>query len=147
LDWDALDPQVGDDPPVAFSDLPAGSLARGAFPGLPQVECRLTETTPEIHALIRDNLHLAPMYSGQIDAECGPRYCPSLEDKVVRFASRSRHTVFLEPEGHSSDLVYPAGLSTSSTCPFTKSSGLWKSMAQTYAAPPLGLCPFCLTLT
>ena len=113
LDWDALDPQVGDDPPVAFSDLPAGSLARGAFPGLPQVECRLTETTPEIHALIRDNLHLAPMYSGQIDAECGPRYCPSLEDKVVRFAGRDSHQVFLEPEGLFTDEIYCNGISTS----------------------------------
>ncbi len=113
LDWDALDPQVGDEPPIAFSDLPASGLARGAFPGLPQVECRLTETTPEIHALIRDNLHRAPMYSGQVDAECGPRYCPSLEDKVVRFEGRDSHQVFLEPEGLFTDEIYCNGISTS----------------------------------
>ncbi len=113
LDWDALDPQSGDDPPAAFSDLPASSLARGAFPGLAQVECRLTATTPAIHALIRENLHLAPMYSGQIEAECGPRYCPSLEDKVVRFEGRESHQVFLEPEGLFTDEVYCNGISTS----------------------------------
>jgi tRNA uridine 5-carboxymethylaminomethyl modification enzyme len=113
IDWDALAPQVGDDPPQPFSDLPASSLARGAFPGLPQVDCRLTETTAGIHALIRENLHRAPMYSGQIEASSGPRYCPSLEDKVVRFADRDSHHVFLEPETLFGDEVYCNGISTS----------------------------------
>ena len=111
--WETLPPQVGDDPPVPFSDLPAASLARGAFPGLPQVDCRLTETTAAIHDLIRANLHRAPMYSGQIEASSGPRYCPSLEDKVVRFADRESHHVFLEPESLFTDEVYCNGISTS----------------------------------
>ena len=113
IDWEALPPQVGDDPPVPFSDLPASSLAAARFPGLPQVECRMTATTARIHALIRDNLHLAPMYSGQVEAECGPRYCPSLEDKVVRFAERDAHQVFLEPESLFTDEIYCNGISTS----------------------------------
>jgi tRNA uridine 5-carboxymethylaminomethyl modification enzyme len=111
--WDTLPAQLGDDPPVPFSDLPAAQLARGMFPGLPQVDCRLTETTAAIHALIRANLHRAPMYSGQIEAESGPRYCPSLEDKVVRFADRESHHVFLEPESLFTDEVYCNGISTS----------------------------------
>jgi tRNA uridine 5-carboxymethylaminomethyl modification enzyme len=113
IDWDSLAPQLGDEPPQPFSDLPASSLARGAFPGLPQVDCRLTETSAEIHALIRANLHRAPMYSGQIEASSGPRYCPSLEDKVVRFADRDSHHVFLEPESLFTDEVYCNGISTS----------------------------------
>ena len=113
IEWDALPPQAGDDPPVPFSDLPTASLAAARFPGLPQVECRMTATTPVIHALIRGNLHRAPMYSGQIEAECGPRYCPSLEDKVVRFAERDAHQVFLEPESIFTDEVYCNGISTS----------------------------------
>jgi tRNA uridine 5-carboxymethylaminomethyl modification enzyme len=78
----------------------------------PQVACHLTRTTAETHAIIRENLHLSPMYSGQIES-IGPRYCPSIEDKVVRFADRSSHTVFLEPEGLDDDTVYPNGISTS----------------------------------
>jgi tRNA uridine 5-carboxymethylaminomethyl modification enzyme len=113
IDWESLAPQHGDEPPQPFSDLPASSLARGAFPGLAQVDCRLTETTAEIHGLIRANLHRAPMYSGQIEASSGPRYCPSLEDKVVRFADRESHHVFLEPEGLFTDEVYCNGISTS----------------------------------
>ncbi|MDI1289767.1 MAG: FAD-dependent oxidoreductase, partial [bacterium] len=109
--WDSLAPQWGDALPSAFSDLTtrnAGedgdSLESSAsvpslqrFPVLAQVECRQTQTTPEIHAIIRENLHRAPMYSGQIEST-GPRYCPSIEDKVVRFAERETHGVFLEPE-------------------------------------------------
>jgi len=113
IDWDALEPQFGDDPPTPFSALSPAALPAGRFPQLDQVDCRLTETTPEIHDLIRANLHRAPMYSGQIDAECGPRYCPSLEDKVVRFAERDRHHVFLEPESLETDEVYCNGISTS----------------------------------
>ncbi len=111
--WDSLDVQVGDDPPVPFSDMSPGILPLGRFPGLRQAECRITATTEQIHALIRANLHRAPMYSGQILAESGPRYCPSLEDKVVRFADRSSHHVFLEPESLFTDEVYCNGISTS----------------------------------
>ncbi|MBL9147475.1 MAG: tRNA uridine-5-carboxymethylaminomethyl(34) synthesis enzyme MnmG [Phycisphaerae bacterium] len=109
IDFAALEPQSGDDPPQPFSDL----TDRSAFPHLPQVHCWETHTTPETHDLIRANLHRAPMYSGQIDAECGPRYCPSIEDKVVRFADRSEHHVFLEPETLHSDDIYTNGISTS----------------------------------
>lgn len=111
--WDALEPQHGDAVPTPFSDLSPDALPGGRFPHLQQVECRLTRTTPEIHALIRQNLHLAPMYSGQIEAECGPRYCPSLEDKVVRFADKEHHQVFLEPEGLNTSEIYCNGISTS----------------------------------
>lgn len=107
IDWGVLPPQLGDTPPIPFSD-----LADAAFPVLPQVDCRVTATTPEIHELIRANLHRAPMYSGQIES-AGPRYCPSIEDKVVRFAQRDSHHVFLEPESHESDWVYCNGISTS----------------------------------
>lgn len=113
IDWDALEPQHGDDPPVPFSGLSPAALPAGRFPHLRQIDCRLTETTESTHELIRANLHRAPMYSGQIDAECGPRYCPSIEDKVVRFADRRRHQVFLEPESLETDEVYCNGISTS----------------------------------
>jgi tRNA uridine 5-carboxymethylaminomethyl modification enzyme len=78
----------------------------------PQVNCHITRTTPATHAIIRANLHRAPMYSGQIES-AGPRYCPSIEDKVVRFAGRDGHQIFLEPEGLDDDTVYPNGISTS----------------------------------
>ncbi|MFM9958976.1 MAG: tRNA uridine-5-carboxymethylaminomethyl(34) synthesis enzyme MnmG [Phycisphaerales bacterium] len=119
IDWDSLEPQLGDNPPTPFSDLTGAhpldaSMPRclDAFPALTQVDCRVTNTTPEIHELIRANLHRAPMYSGQIES-VGPRYCPSIEDKVVRFAQRESHHVFLEPESHESDWVYCNGISTS----------------------------------
>jgi tRNA uridine 5-carboxymethylaminomethyl modification enzyme len=105
IDWARLEPQPGDEPPEPFSYLTRAILR-------PQVECHITETNPAVHALIRGNLHRAPMYSGQI-ASRGPRYCPSIEDKVVRFAGRSRHQIFLEPEGLNDHTVYPNGLSTS----------------------------------
>jgi tRNA uridine 5-carboxymethylaminomethyl modification enzyme len=82
------------------------------FPFLPQVECRQTRTTAAAHELIRANLHRAPMYSGQIES-AGPRYCPSIEDKVVRFPQRDSHGVFLEPESHRDDWIYCNGISTS----------------------------------
>jgi tRNA uridine 5-carboxymethylaminomethyl modification enzyme len=110
IDWDALEPQHGDEPPEPFSDL--SGLGAGAFPVLEQVECRITSTTGPIHELIRANLHRAPMYSGQIES-AGPRYCPSIEDKVVRFAQRDSHHVFLEPESHETDWIYCNGISTS----------------------------------
>ncbi len=103
--YDALEVQPGDDPPQPFSFLTEHIET-------PQVVCHLTATTPASHALIRDNLHRAPMYSGQIHS-IGPRYCPSIEDKVVRFADKQRHQIFLEPEGLEDETVYPNGISTS----------------------------------
>jgi len=113
IDWQSLRAQPGDVEPVPFSDLSPSSLVGGRFPSLPQVECRETRTSERLHALIRENLHRAPMFSGQIDAECGPRYCPSIEDKVVRFADRVEHHVFLEPESHETSDIYCNGISTS----------------------------------
>lgn len=103
--WDALAPDHGDAEPEGFSFL-------GDRPAGPFTECRITATTPETHALIRENLHLSAVYGGAI-AGRGPRYCPSIEDKVVRFPDRARHQIFLEPEGIDDDLVYPNGISTS----------------------------------
>jgi len=108
IDWENLPAQRGDETPIPFSDFPNTD-----FPILQQVDCRITETTSEMHELIRANLHRAPMYSGAIDAESGPRYCPSIEDKVVRFEERSSHHVFLEPETVEGDSIYCNGISTS----------------------------------
>jgi tRNA uridine 5-carboxymethylaminomethyl modification enzyme len=105
IDWASLEMQPGDDEPVPFSFLTDG-IAH------PQIRCGITTTTDATHAIIRANLHRAPMYSGQIDS-VGPRYCPSIEDKVVRFADRPGHQIFLEPEGLDDDTVYPNGVSTS----------------------------------
>ncbi|MFM1823768.1 MAG: tRNA uridine 5-carboxymethylaminomethyl modification enzyme MnmG [Planctomycetota bacterium] len=113
IDWDALKPALGDAAPVAFSDRSPDALPAARFPHLAQTDCRETGTTPEIHALVERNLDRAPMFTGQIDAECGPRYCPSLEDKIVRFAGRDAHHVFLEPESLFTDEVYLNGVSTS----------------------------------
>src|SRR5205807_2687732 len=81
-------------------------------PGLPQVQCWIGATNEKIHEIIRANLHRAPMYSGQIQST-GPRYCPSIEDKVVRFADKTSHHIFLEPEGLDTDEIYCNGISTS----------------------------------
>ncbi|KAF0118305.1 MAG: tRNA uridine 5-carboxymethylaminomethyl modification enzyme [Rhodospirillaceae bacterium] len=105
IDWVGLDVQAGDDPPQPFSTLTERITT-------PQVVCHLTGTTAAAHAVIRANLHQAPMYSGQITS-IGPRYCPSIEDKVVRFADRDRHQIFLEPEGLNDPTIYPNGISTS----------------------------------
>jgi tRNA uridine 5-carboxymethylaminomethyl modification enzyme len=105
IDWASLEMQPGDDTPVPFSFL-TDRIATA------QISCGVTNTTEATHAIIRANLHRAPMYSGQIDS-VGPRYCPSIEDKVVRFADRAGHQIFLEPEGLDDDTVYPNGLSTS----------------------------------
>jgi tRNA uridine 5-carboxymethylaminomethyl modification enzyme len=105
IDWQGLDIQPGDDPPVPFSFL-TGHITT------PQVVCHITETTPQTHAVIRANLDRSPLYAGDITG-VGPRYCPSIEDKVVRFAERERHQIFLEPEGLDDDTVYPNGVSTS----------------------------------
>jgi tRNA uridine 5-carboxymethylaminomethyl modification enzyme len=105
IDWAALAEQKGDDPPRPFSYLTEAITTE-------QVSCFITGTTAATHAVIRANLHRAPMYSGQIQSR-GPRYCPSVEDKVVRFAERERHQIYLEPEGLEDDTVYPNGISTS----------------------------------
>jgi tRNA uridine 5-carboxymethylaminomethyl modification enzyme len=105
INWGILTPQPGDKPPVPFSYLTDEIR-------VPQIECYITHTTQKTHDIIRDNIHRAPMYSGQIES-IGPRYCPSIEDKVVRFASRERHQIFLEPEGLDDTTVYPNGISTS----------------------------------
>jgi tRNA uridine 5-carboxymethylaminomethyl modification enzyme len=105
IDWAALEIQPGDDPPVPFSFLTTQITT-------PQVPCHITGTTPRTHEIIRANLHRAPMYSGQIEST-GPRYCPSIEDKVVRFSGRDGHQIFLEPEGLDDDTIYPNGISTS----------------------------------
>jgi len=125
--WDDLKPQWGDQHPTPFSELSAldadlrvaistdqlrAAPSLSKFPVLTQVDCRETHTSEPIHALIRANLHRAPMYSGQIEST-GPRYCPSIEDKVVRFAERSTHHVYLEPESLSDDWIYCNGISTS----------------------------------
>jgi tRNA uridine 5-carboxymethylaminomethyl modification enzyme len=128
LDYSRLSEQPGDAEPVRFSfalpgfdagasghsaAAPAAGSSGGDVPRpRPQVSCWITETTPEVHALIRANLDRAPMYTGQIRS-VGPRYCPSLETKVVRFADRQRHQVFLEPEGRDTHTVYCNGISTS----------------------------------
>ncbi|MHA1538751.1 MAG: tRNA uridine-5-carboxymethylaminomethyl(34) synthesis enzyme MnmG [Alphaproteobacteria bacterium] len=105
IDWTGLEVQHGDDPPLPFSAMTARITT-------PQTVCHITGTTPASHQLIADNIHRSPIYSGQI-AGTGPRYCPSIEDKVVRFADKQRHQIFLEPEGLDDDTVYPNGISTS----------------------------------
>jgi len=105
IDWAGLEVQDGDEPPQPFSFLTDHITT-------PQIACHITETVPATHALIRENLGLAPLFSGEITG-VGPRYCPSIEDKVVRFAARERHQIFLEPEGLDDDTIYPNGVSTS----------------------------------
>ena len=105
IDYSNLVVQPGDDPPQPFSYLSPGITT-------PQVVCHVTGTTARTHDLISANLGLSPMYSGQIESS-GPRYCPSIEDKVVRFAERTSHRIFLEPEGLDDPTVYPNGISTS----------------------------------
>jgi tRNA uridine 5-carboxymethylaminomethyl modification enzyme len=105
IDWAALEMQAGDEPPSPFSFLTRAITT-------PQISCGITRTTLATHAVIRANLHRAPMYTGQIGST-GPRYCPSIEDKVTRFADRESHQIFLEPEGLNDNTVYPNGISTS----------------------------------
>jgi tRNA uridine 5-carboxymethylaminomethyl modification enzyme len=105
IDWASLEMQPGDEPPVPMSFLTTKITT-------PQISCGITYTGSEGHDLIRANLHSSPMYSGQIVSQ-GPRYCPSIEDKVVRFAEKDRHQIFLEPEGLDDPTVYPNGISTS----------------------------------
>ncbi|XWN24888.1 MAG: tRNA uridine-5-carboxymethylaminomethyl(34) synthesis enzyme MnmG [Roseibium sp.] len=105
IHWDRLDEQPGDDDPVPFSTLTDKIET-------PQIPCHITRTTPDTHKIIQDNLSLSAMYSGEIKGR-GPRYCPSIEDKIVRFGERDGHQVFLEPEGLDDHTVYPNGISTS----------------------------------
>ncbi|HVJ41018.1 MAG TPA: tRNA uridine-5-carboxymethylaminomethyl(34) synthesis enzyme MnmG [Dongiaceae bacterium] len=119
IDWAGLESQPGDNPPLPMSYL-TDKIAT------PQIACGITYTGPEAHGLIRANLHRAPMYSGQIEST-GPRYCPSIEDKVVRFADKDRHQIFLEPEGLDDDTVYPNGISTS--LPAEVQAAMLKSIA------------------
>ncbi len=105
IDWQSLERQDGDDPPEPFSTL-TGRITT------PQIACAITRTTDATHRIIRANVHRSPMYSGQIQSR-GPRYCPSVEDKIVRFGDRDGHQIFLEPEGLDDDTVYPNGISTS----------------------------------
>jgi tRNA uridine 5-carboxymethylaminomethyl modification enzyme len=105
IDWASLEMQPGDNPPEPFSMLTERIEN-------PQIECAITRTTEATHAIIRANVHRSPMYSGQIQSR-GPRYCPSIEDKIVRFGERDGHQIFLEPEGLDDPTVYPNGISTS----------------------------------
>jgi tRNA uridine 5-carboxymethylaminomethyl modification enzyme len=105
IDWSGLDSQPGDNPPAPMSYLTSRIET-------PQIACGITYTGEAGHAVIRANLHRSPMYSGQIEST-GPRYCPSIEDKVVRFSDKERHQIFLEPEGLDDHTVYPNGISTS----------------------------------
>jgi tRNA uridine 5-carboxymethylaminomethyl modification enzyme len=105
IDWSALEMQSGDDPPEPFSTLTTRIENS-------QIQCGITRTVEATHRIIRDNVHRSPMYSGQI-ASRGPRYCPSIEDKIVKFGDRDGHQIFLEPEGLDDHTVYPNGISTS----------------------------------
>ncbi|WP_153771630.1 tRNA uridine-5-carboxymethylaminomethyl(34) synthesis enzyme MnmG [Labrenzia sp. CE80] len=105
IDWDKLEEQPGDADPIPFSTLTKKIE-------VPQIPCHITRTTPETHQIIRENLSRSAMYSGEIKGR-GPRYCPSIEDKIVRFGDRDGHQIFLEPEGLDDHTVYPNGISTS----------------------------------
>ena len=105
IDWSAVEMQPGDDPPEPFSTLTERITT-------PQIQCAITRTNERTHDIIRANVHRSPMYSGQIKSR-GPRYCPSIEDKIVRFGERDGHQIFLEPEGLDDPTVYPNGISTS----------------------------------
>lgn len=105
INWSVLEEQAGDAEPVPFSFLTKAITT-------PQVSCFITRTTAATHSVIEDNLHRSAMYSGRIDSQ-GPRYCPSVEDKIVRFKDRESHQIFLEPEGLDDHTVYPNGISTS----------------------------------
>ncbi|MCS3925338.1 tRNA uridine 5-carboxymethylaminomethyl modification enzyme [Bradyrhizobium elkanii] len=105
IDWSAVEMQPGDEPPEPFSVMTERITT-------PQIQCGITRTTSATHEVIRANVHRSPMYSGQIKSS-GPRYCPSIEDKIVRFGDRDGHQIFLEPEGLDDSTVYPNGISTS----------------------------------
>src|SRR5690606_532493 len=105
IDWSACEEQKGDEAPAPFSYM-------NTCVDVPQISCYITYTNESTHKVIQENLKRSPMYSGQIKST-GPRYCPSIEDKINRFADKERHQIFLEPEGLDDDTVYPNGISTS----------------------------------
>ncbi len=105
IDWEGLRADPGDDDPQPFSTMTTRLANR-------QIECRITGTTEATHAVIRENIHKSAVYSGNIGGR-GPRYCPSIEDKIVRFSGKDRHNIFLEPEGLDDTTIYPNGISTS----------------------------------
>jgi len=105
IDWTRLEMQAADNPPIPFSTLTDEIM-------VPQIECGITRTNEKTHKIIADNVHKSAMYSGRIEG-VGPRYCPSVEDKIVKFADRASHQIFLEPEGLNDSTVYPNGISTS----------------------------------
>jgi tRNA uridine 5-carboxymethylaminomethyl modification enzyme len=105
INWDGMAMQAADDPPVPFSTMTDKII-------VPQVECGITRTNSRTHEIIRNNVHRSAMYSGQIEG-VGPRYCPSIEDKIVKFGERDGHQIFLEPEGLDDHTIYPNGISTS----------------------------------
>lgn len=105
IDWSVLDEQPGDATPTPFSYITDEVK-------VPQIKCYITHTNADTHKIIKDNLHQSAMYAGEISG-VGPRYCPSIEDKISRFADKERHQIFLEPEGLDSELIYPNGISTS----------------------------------
>ncbi|MBT5185405.1 MAG: tRNA uridine-5-carboxymethylaminomethyl(34) synthesis enzyme MnmG [Kordiimonadaceae bacterium] len=105
INWEVCDEQPGDDPAIPFSFMNSEIT-------VPQINCHITHTNEKTHAIIRENLHKSAMYSGHIEGT-GPRYCPSIEDKVVRFKDKASHQIFLEPEGLDTDTIYPNGISTS----------------------------------
>jgi len=108
IDWEELEEQLGDSRPLPFSS----RTDRTRFPEMQQVSCHITHTNSATHEIIRANIHRAPMYAGRIQG-VGPRYCPSVEDKVMRFSDKDRHPIFLEPEGLDTDVIYVNGVSTS----------------------------------
>ena len=132
IDWAALEMQPGDDPPEPFSVLTERLIN-------PQIQCAITRTTPATHDIIRANVHRSPMYSGQITSR-GPRYCPSIEDKIVRFGERDGHQIFLEPEGLDDSTVYPNGISTSLPEDVQSRTGGVHSGPGARAGDPAGLC-------
>ena len=105
IDWDSLEKQPADNPPIPFSSLTDKIR-------VPQIDCAITRTTAETHRIIQESIHLSAVYSGQIQGT-GPRYCPSIEDKIHRFADKESHQIFLEPEGLDDPTIYPNGISTS----------------------------------
>ena len=119
IDWDAFEPQLADEKPVAFS-FSTEKIEQ------PQIKCHIGYTSEDLHNKIRENLHQSPLYSGKIKG-IGPRYCPSIEDKVIKFADKNRHQLFLEPEGHNTNEVYLNGFSTS--LPATLQQDLLKMVA------------------
>ncbi|MFN3826362.1 MAG: tRNA uridine-5-carboxymethylaminomethyl(34) synthesis enzyme MnmG [Micavibrio sp.] len=127
INWDILEEQPGDNPPQPFSFINERVT-------VPQISCFITHTTTRTHEIIRSNLHRAPMYSGAIKGT-GPRYCPSIEDKVVRFADKERHQIFLEPEGLDDHTVYPNGISNA--LPIEVQAELLKSIPGLEAAKVL----------